>query len=315
MIGGSRIDLDLLAGLLQRPVIELLDDVELGAARRLLIESDGSFAFRHDLIRAALAASATAGRSALLHREAARLLNHRIDADPIEVAHHAELGGDPGLAARALRTAAVRAAELFDHATAEGLLDDALRLHPDPECWLDRARVRTRRGRYPEAYDDVARCSGAAALEVGAWASYFDRRFDEALQYAQDGELAADDPGIRARCLTVGGRTHHAAGDLGSAEQQLGAAVGLARGADRIVASAWLGVLRAHQSRVAEALRLLRPITRYTGVEHTSVLLHALLFTGHAHALAGRPEAALSLSTGTRSRSNAGRYRASAGGG
>jgi len=293
VLGGPRIDLDLLAGVLHRPVIELLDDVELGAARRLLTESDGAFAFRHDLVRAALAASATAGRSGLLHREAARLLNGRIAADPIEVAHHAELGGDLDLAARALRAAAVRAAELFDHATAEGLLDEAVRLHPDAEGWLDRARVRTRRGRYPEAYDDVARCSGAAALEVGAWASYFDRRFDQALQYAQDGELAATDLGIRARCLTVGGRTYHAAGDLESAEQQLGAAIELATGADRIVASAWLGVLRAHQSRVGEALRLLRPIVRYTAVEHTAALLHALLFTGHAHALGGDPQAAL----------------------
>ena len=171
VIGGPRIDLDLLAGVLHRPVIELLDDLEVGAARWLLVESDGVFAFRHDLICAALAASATAGRSALLHREAARFLDVRTDADPIEVAHHARLGGDLELAARALRQAAVRAAELFDHTTAEGLLDDALRLHPDSEGWLDRARVRTRRGRYAEAYEDVARCSGAAALEVGAWAS------------------------------------------------------------------------------------------------------------------------------------------------
>src|SRR5664279_2855845 len=163
VIGGSRIDLDLLAGVLHRPVIELLDDVELGAARRLLIESDGAFAFRHDLIRAALAASATVGRAALLHREAARLLNNRIDADPIMVAHHAQLGGDLELASRSLRAAAVRAAERFDHATAEGLLDDAIRLHPDAEGWLDRARVRTRRGRYVEAYDDVARSNQPSA--------------------------------------------------------------------------------------------------------------------------------------------------------
>jgi len=271
----------------------LLDDVELGAARRLLIESGGALAFRHDLIRVALAASATAGRQALLHRAAAHLLHSRTDADPIEVAHHAQLGGDAALAARSLRAAAVRAAEQFDHATAEGLLDDALRPHPDADGWLDRARMRTRRGRYAEAYEDVARCSGAAALEVGAWASYFDRRFDQALRFAQDGELAADDPGVRARCLTVGGRTYHAAGDLESADQQLGSAIELAAGADRIVASAWLGVLRAHQSRMTEALRLLRPITRHTGVEHTSALLHALLFTGHAHALAGHPQAAL----------------------
>ena len=39
-----------------------------------------------------------------------------------------------------------------------------------------------------------------------------------------------------------------------------------------------------------EALALLRPAARgQVGVEHTSATLHALLFTGHAHALAGQP--------------------------
>ena len=61
-----------------------------------------------------------------------------------------------------------------------------------------------------------------------------------------------------------------------------------------MTAAAWLGVLRAHQSRPAEALSLLRPAARgHIGVEHTSATLHALLFTGHAHALAGRPALAL----------------------
>ena len=85
-------------------------------------------------------------------------------------------------ASRALRDASARAAERFDHAAAEALLDDALRLHPDPEGWLARARVRTRRGRYPEALRDVERAAAAGpdALEVGAWASYFGRRFAQA---------------------------------------------------------------------------------------------------------------------------------------
>ena len=61
-----------------------------------------------------------------------------------------------------------------------------------------------------------------------------------------------------------------------------------------MTAAAWLGVLRSHQSRPAEALPLLRPAARgHVGVEHTSATLHALLFTGHAHALAGRPALAL----------------------
>ncbi len=53
-------------------------------------------------------------------------------------------------------------------------------------------------------------------------------------------------------------------------------------------------MLRAHQSRPDEALALLRPAARgQVGVEHTAATLHSLLFTGHAHALAGRPALAL----------------------
>jgi DNA-binding SARP family transcriptional activator len=298
---GPRLDLDLLAAVLGRPAVELLDDAERATAGQLLAAEDGSFAFRHELVREALAATATAGRAALLHRQAGRLLARRADTDPLTVAHHARLGGDVVLASQALRAAAARAADRFDHAAAEGLLDDSLRLHAEPDGWLDRARVRTRRGRYAAALADVERAAadgppadGPAALEVGAWACYFDRRFAQAIQFAEDGALAAADPATRARCLAVGGRTRHAAGDLAQAELLLGEAFSLAAGQERVTAAAWLGVLRAHQSRPDEALALLRPAARgQVGVEHTSATLHSLLFTGHAHALAGRPALAL----------------------
>ena len=282
---GPELDLDLLAAVLGRPLIELLNDAEEAVAKQFLVEQDGQLRFRHELVREALAASATAGRAALLHRQVGRILAARAATDPMIVAQHARLGGDLELAATALRGAAVQAAERFDHAAAEGLLDDALSLHADPESWLARARVRTRRGRYDGALRDVDRAApaGPAALEVGAWASYFARRFAQAAQFAADGALAAPDPATRARCLTVGGRTWHAAGDLGQAELLLGEAMSLADGADRVTAAAWLGVVRSHQSRVTEALALLRPAARgQIGVEHTSATLHALLFTGHA---------------------------------
>ncbi len=96
----------------------------------------------------------------------------------------------------ALRDAAARAAERFDHAAAEALLDDALQpASRRAEAWLDRARVRTRRGRYRRRWRTSSgpRPAGAAALEVGAWACYFDRRFAQAAQFAADGALAAAD--------------------------------------------------------------------------------------------------------------------------
>ena len=293
---GPELDIELLAALLGRPAVDLLDDAERAAAQQLLAADGDGFRFQHELVREALAASATAGRAALLHRQAGRVLARQPYADPAMVAYHARLGGDLMLAARSLRTAAERAAERFDHAAAEALLDDALTLYPEPEAWLERARVRTRRRQYQNALEDVERAAsaGAAALEVGAWACYFDRRFAQAAQFAADGALAAADLATRSRCLAVGGRTRHAAGDLAQAELLLGEAFALAEGTDRVTAAAWLGVLRAHQSQTAEALALLRPAARaQEGVAHTAATLHALLFTGHAHAVAGRPALAL----------------------
>ena len=164
---GPELDVDLLAAVLGRPVVALLDDAERAVAKQFLVDEDGTFRFRHELVREALAASATAGRAALLHRQAGRVLARRPGADPMMVAHHARLGGDLALASRALRDASARAAERFDHAAAEALLDDALRLHPDQEGWLARARVRTRRGRYAEALQDVERAAAAGAGRPG----------------------------------------------------------------------------------------------------------------------------------------------------
>jgi DNA-binding SARP family transcriptional activator len=287
---GPDLDLDLLAAVLGRPLVELLDDCEVAVAQQFLTQDDGTFRFRHELLREALAASATAGRAALLHRQAGRVLARRPGADPLIVAQHARLGGDLALAASTLREAAARAAERFDYAAAEELLDDALRLHADGAGWLERARVHTFRGHYAQALADAGRAgSGSAeALEVCAWASYFNREFTAASQFADEGALAAADATTTARCLAVAGRIRHAAGDLATAEQQLTEALAHAEGADRVTAAAWLGVLRAHQSRSEEALALLRPAARgQIGAEHTSATMHALLFTGHAHALEG----------------------------
>ncbi len=312
---GPELDIELLAALLGRPAVDLLDDAERAAGQQLLVTDGGTFWFRHELVREALAASATASRAALLHRQAGRVLARQLHADPAIVARHARLGGDLALASRSLRTAAERAAERFDHAAAEALLDDALTLDPDQEGWLERAQVRTRRRRYTEALQDVERAAaaGAPALEVGAWACYFDRRFAQAAQFAADGALAAANSVTRSRCLAVGGRTRHAAGDLAQAELLLGEALSLAEGSDRVTAAAWLGVLRAHQSKTEEALDLLRPAARATeGVAHTAATLHSLLFTGHAHALAGR-DPPWTPSPATPPRSTAARCRGSPG--
>lgn len=293
---GGDLDIDLLAGVLGRGTLDVLTDAERAVRSGLLVETSGRLRFRHDLVRTALVSGTTAGRTALLHREAGRALARRADADPATVAEHARLGGDRALAAQWLRTAAARAAERFDHATAEDLLDQSLALAPDDTVLLARARVRIRRRRYRDAEADALAATGAGPLrwEAAAWAAYFDRRFDEAASYADDGALSADDPASRTRCLVASGRILHARGELGRAGERLDAALVDATGEDRLEAAAWRGVLHAHRSEVDQALALLRPATRPgVGVAHTTASLHALLFTGHTLAVAGRAQEAL----------------------
>lgn len=293
---GPEIDVELVAGTLDLPVLDVLAAMELAEARRLLVPASGRYSFRHELVREALAANTPASRAALLHREAARHLQQRPDADPLQVAEHARLGGEIGLAAEALHAAALRAAERFDHQTAEDLLDQSLRMRADDCARLARARVRILRERYDAAEVDAvtAAVSRPEGWEVAAWAAYFARRFGDAIRYAADGEAAATDPVQRSRCLVVAGRTLHARGDLADAERRLAEATRTATGADRVTATAWLGILESHRSRPARALELLRPATfPGLGPDQTSAALHAQLFTGHAHAVAGRPRAAL----------------------
>ena len=295
---GGFIDVELLAGVLRVPPVQLVADLDL-ATRRLLLDGSGAgYVFRHELVRAALAATATAASAALLHREAARLLRAGAGADPLQVAHHARLGGDLELAADALTVAAALAARRFDRGAAEALLDQAVRWADTTPRRLARARTRTMRGHYDEALDDVevaiAAGAGASALEVGAWAAYFGRRPELARAFADDGAALAADPAVRSSCLTIAGRVRHASGDLGGAEPLLKEAVATAEGPARAIPTVWLGVLRSHQSRPAEAHALLRQITRVESAdEHTAELLHALLFTAHSYALQCKPAEAL----------------------
>lgn len=297
---GPLVEVDLLAEVLGAPTDEILATLESGAAQRLLDETDAGFTFHHDLVRDALAAAVGPARVALIHRETARALSTRPASDPLDVARHARLGGDSATAAGALDRAAARAAERFDHDVADRLLGEALILEDTADRRIARSRVRTNAGRFGAALDDVAVASAvrldAAALEVGGWASYYDRDFDRARRYADDGLRLADERSTRASCLVLAGRVRHADGDLLGAEPLLERAEELAEGVDRAAATAWLGVLRSHQGRYAEALDLLRTITLPgAAADRTSVVLHALMFSGHALASAGRPVEALAV--------------------
>ncbi|MCA1844508.1 MAG: AAA family ATPase [Actinobacteria bacterium] len=295
---GTDIDLDLLAAVLSRPPVELLGHLEDGVRHQLLEERGTRFAFRHELVREALAAASRASRRALLHREAGRALASRSGSDPLRVAHHALLGGDEDLAADALARASAIAFDRHDHVEAERYLDEAVSLRRTPAVLLQRARVRLALGRYEEAGGDagaaLAQGAGARAFELAGWAAYYERDFRRALSLADDGARLGEDAPVRAGCLTLGGRIRHSQGDVAGAASRLGEAAGLAQGSMLTVASVWLGALRVHQGRTGEALELLRPATRPgPALVHPFAAVHSHLASGHALALAGRASEAL----------------------
>ncbi|MDX6211328.1 MAG: hypothetical protein QOF82_415, partial [Frankiales bacterium] len=139
---GPDLDLDVLAEVLQQPAAELLDHLEEGVRRRLLVEHTSGFAFRHSLVREALAADVGPTRQAFLHRETARALHARGGADPLVLAHHARAGGAAELAADAFAGAAQIAADRHAHESALRWSEEALASTPGhPGAALLRARA------------------------------------------------------------------------------------------------------------------------------------------------------------------------------
>src|SRR5205807_1900942 len=105
-------------------------------------------------------------RRVVLHREAARALAARPDAEAHEVAYHAREGGDFDLAASAYARAATLAAERYDHVESERLLNLAVELSDSASRRLQRARTRMLRGDLPGAEADAL-----VAFEDGAGAA------------------------------------------------------------------------------------------------------------------------------------------------
>jgi tetratricopeptide (TPR) repeat protein len=227
---GPEIDVDLLASVQGVATVGVLGDLERAAAAGLLIESEDGFCFRHELIRAAVAASTTSARRALVHRDAARALAARRRSDPLAVAFHARRGGDDELAAAALVEAAERAAERYDVDTAVNLLSDAYALDADPSTLVARARTRMSRLDLAGASADASAAfkagAGAAALEVAGWVAYYRRDYDVAGRFAEEGIAAAGDAVARAGCLVLSARVRHGAGDLAGALERFAEAEG-----------------------------------------------------------------------------------------
>jgi DNA-binding SARP family transcriptional activator/tetratricopeptide (TPR) repeat protein len=294
---GSEVDLDILAAVTRAAPDVLLDHLEEGVRRRFLSEQGPAFVFAHSLIREALASAVGAARTAYLHRQAARALATRPDADPFVVADHARRGGDVTLASSTLVHAARMAVARFDQAEALRLLEEAIGLDDTSAARLERARVLTVLTRYVEAAEDlrVAQILGAGpeALEVAGWLAHFQRHFDSALALADRGAHEAADADLRAGCLALGGWVSLATGDLHGAETRLEEAVGQLPEASGGLAETWLAWLRTNQGRPQEALRLVRPVPGRGLAVYRFPNAYALMAATMALAMMGRVDEAL----------------------
>ena len=294
---GREVDLDVLAGVTGAPPGQLLAHLEEGVRRRFLVEDGARFAFAHTLVREALASTVGTARTAFIHREAARALAGRPEADPLAVASHARLGGEVITAAAMLVAAARLAVTRYDGAEALRLLDEAIALHDTAAARVERARVLTMLDRHDEAAADLdsARALGAGpeTLEVAAWSSHFRRRFAEALLLADQGARDADTDELRVGCLSLGGWVALASGDLGGAEARLERALAGAPTGGAVLAESWLAWLRASQGRPDETIELVHASDGTGLAAYRYPNAYALMAATMAHAMLGRPDHAL----------------------
>ena len=296
---GRDIDLDLLANVLELPPLTVLEHLDEGQRRSFLAERDGVMTFRHDVVREAIAGETSAARRTWLHRQAARLLATRDDASPLLLAHHAREGGDVQLAAAALADAADTARRRFDLDGAAALLDEAVGLHDDAALRLRRSRLRMARadldGADADAEAALGAGAGAPALELRAWAARNRHDMESAIRLGTAGADVAEDPATLASCLLAVALAHRGLGDLAAADATMAAAVA-AGPPPSVGVQAWVGVLRVHQGRAAEALAALQPLIGAEDSGLTSFWVeHVLQMAAHAYGHVGRVTDALTL--------------------
>ncbi len=257
----AALDVDLLAAVMDVSAIDVIERMERAASVGLLDESGAGFVFRHALVREALVATTGAARRALLHRDAARVLQERPGGDVLAVAVHARLGGATTIAADAFRDAAALSLARSDLSSAEDHLRASLHAIDRADIHTRLARVLMSAQRLDEAAVEAVRAielgGGPSALEVAGWVDYYRRRYESAQRYADEAVERADPTSpVRASGLALGGRVRHGGGDTAGAQRRLVDALA-SPPAVRGVAEVWLGHLRVHEGRPSEALELI----------------------------------------------------------
>jgi len=215
---------DLLSEVAPMPAADLVTGIEELERRGILRGATSAggatnYDFSHDLIRQAAYRRTSEPRRRLLHLQIARALSNVADptgAMAADVAHHAALGGDDELSARACITAGERCIRIFANAEAQALADRGR------QC-LDRLAAQVR----IPLHLGLLRLS----VEAGMWrtcARELESELTRAVAEAQSAGLAAE----VARGWELLSEVHEEQGDLQNAKKSLELSERAARDAD-----------------------------------------------------------------------------------
>ncbi|WP_151082071.1 ATP-binding protein [Nocardioides cynanchi] len=163
---GTRVDPVILAGLVDRPEVEVVLGCEQLVRAGLMVAAGRHYDFVNDLVQEAVDGTVPPALGVAYHRRAADLMADR----PEQMAHHAHHAGEPERAARGYLEAARRARRA-------AALDDALALadlagtHAEgaepglvAAVLLERARVNEARADFEAAEDDLLRARTMAGV-------------------------------------------------------------------------------------------------------------------------------------------------------
>ena len=199
--------------------LDVLEQLDVGVRQAFLAEREGELAFRHELVRRAVAAGDQRGPAGLAAPAGGRGCRGRG-----RTALRSSWPGTPARAAtatsrpRGWRTPPTSRAAALDLAGAERLLDEAIALQDGGPLRLRRSRVRMSRGDLDGADADavVAMATDATgeALELRAWAARNRHDLDGAIRLGRAAADAATDPTIRASSLIAVAFGHRGNGDL-----------------------------------------------------------------------------------------------------
>lgn len=174
-----------------RAELETADALDELSGRQFLLQEAGLVRFRHEIVRAVVSGDVSAYRRRLLHRRAGEALEQARSPDAATLARHFAGAGLPGRAARYALQAGLSAKQVYAHAEARSLFDQALALLAEEAAALrDPVALAENRRLRMEALEE----RGWALRLLGDMAAY-SRDLEEEAQLAG----ALDDPRMLAR--------------------------------------------------------------------------------------------------------------------